>query len=93
MTTIQRKIKWKVQKQKKNKKNRYCNEYSSAYENDPVFKGWIKASTKCDLYAYCIPCDKHLNLTAGKKKILRGIRMQLKKFRVIGPLLTYSALK
>ncbi len=50
---------------------RYRNKYSAAYENDPVFKGWIKASTKGDLYAYCIPCDKHLKLTAGKTDLKR----------------------
>lgn len=35
----------------KTKKMRYRNKYSAAYENDPVFKDWIKASTKGDLYA------------------------------------------
>ncbi|XP_068225057.1 protein FAM200C-like [Palaemon carinicauda] len=55
----------------KHKKVRYCNKYSVAFESDPIFKGWIKASTKGDQYAYCIPCDNHLKLSAGKTDLKR----------------------
>lgn len=56
---------------KTKKKMRYSTKYSAAFENDPLFKGWIKGSTKGDSYAFCNPCGSHLKLTAGKTDLKR----------------------
>ena len=51
------------------KKKKYHQIYSSAWEVEPEFHGWLKASTKGSSYYFCSACNTDLSLNAGKLDI------------------------
>ncbi|XP_045112696.1 uncharacterized protein LOC123505453 [Portunus trituberculatus] len=58
------------------KKRKYLQRYSAKFENSPLFRGWIKASSRGNSYAYCIPCGAHLKITSGKSDLRRHSEMK-----------------
>ncbi|KAK8375891.1 hypothetical protein O3P69_008561 [Scylla paramamosain] len=58
------------------KKKRYLQRYSAKFENSPLFRGWVKASSRGNSYAYCIPCGAHLKITSGKTDLKKHSEMK-----------------
>lgn len=58
------------------KKKKYLQRYSAKFENSPLFRGWIKASSRGSSYAYCIPCGAHLKITSGKTDLEKHSKMK-----------------
>ncbi|KAK3869381.1 hypothetical protein Pcinc_025308 [Petrolisthes cinctipes] len=53
------------------KKMKCHKKYSSEWEDEPEFHGWLKASSKGSSYYFCSACKAHLSLNAGKVDIRR----------------------
>lgn len=68
----------------KKKKRKYLQRYSAKFENNPLFRGWVKASSKGNHYAYCIPCGAHLKITSGKTDLQKHSNMRKHKMNVEG---------
>lgn len=72
----------KARKPQKKKKKRYLQRYSARFENSPMFRGWVKASSKGNHYAYCIPCGTHLKIASGKTDLKKHSLMRKHKMNV-----------
>lgn len=53
------------------KKTKYAQKYHKEWESEPGFKGWLKASSKGQTFAFCDACHVHISVSAGKMEVQR----------------------
>lgn len=51
------------------KKARYAQKYNTAWEYDPEFKGWLRPSSKGQLFGFCSACHVHISVSHGKMEV------------------------
>ena len=51
------------------KKMKYLQKYNKAWEYETEFHGWLKQSSKGEMFAFCTACFVHLSVGAGKVEI------------------------
>ncbi|MPC70123.1 hypothetical protein E2C01_064362 [Portunus trituberculatus] len=59
------------------KKARYAQKYNIAWESEPEFKGWLRSSSKGQLFEFCSACHVHISVSHGK--MVENIQLQRNK--------------